>query len=1056
MRKRSIVISILCSLALPGGALAETNQDQNPKTIQVESQVKAAESSTTNVTLADDAFGPVLESATVSPTTVAVGETFTITARVTDDSSGVSSVTAYLNLPDGAGYKVLPLELDPATGEWKGTYTITDLDIDGTWIIDFDLYDAAGNYTYGDDSDTVQVVNPNGGDAQAPTLESSSISPLSVGVNQEVTIRAKVVDNNAVDSVYASVYTADSTGYYYIPLNYDEATGEWVASHHFIESDQSGKWYIDINMFDTAGNFDYVILEEELVLTNPQSDYAAPTIGTPVFTPKSASPGESVKLSVPVSDRQSGVSSVYAEFSHIDSPSEVYLEHLTLDPATGEWVGDFYIESNFQSGVWNVVIHSTDQAGNSGLKEYPAAFDVINNDGDFEPPVISNVQVTPQGDVQIGDTVTVTANVSDNEGVDSVRATFYSQDVSEYVDMSYDEGTGQWTGTLSIQETTAPGFYSVSIAAYDTSNNLDFADAQGGINVVNDGDYTGPVISAVALDKTEVNAGEQVKISATVDDAGSGVASVTANYYENESVALTYDSTLHKWVGTITVPTNVPDGEVIYVNFIDARDMKGNQTVDFLDAVSFQVHNLDGDFTAPLVENIAMTPTTLKQGETVHFEAELVDDKSGVKSATIYLYNETDSAITTIDLTNDGTNDKWTADYVIPSEAGVGTYSVTLDVTDNAGNMVNGDVAEKLTVLESAVTSEHYSVALWYYDNNNLYNAVYFAGAAIDEGDKRPEVQDFMNKAAQELFDAAAGMSSVDAENAYQLLVATSGVPTATKEAAQAKLTPEVDSANYLEAVWYFDNGNYYNAVHFAGAAITAGDTSAKVQDLMDTAAQALMDAARTGSLAFAGDAYNLLISTTGVPTQIKEEATAKLAAEVTSTKYAEAQWYYENNNHYNAVHFAAAALDEGNTRPEVQELLNNAAQALMDAARTGSLAFAGDAYNLLIATTGVPTDIKEEATAKLASEVNSTNYPEAAWYFENGNYYNAVYFAGAAIAEGNTRPEVQDLLNRAAQALFDAAETKDPADTVNDYSLLATTEGVPADIKAAAQAKLP
>jgi hypothetical protein len=52
-----------------------------------------------------------------------------------------------------------------------------------------------------------------------------------------------------------------------------------------------------------------------------------------------------------------------------------------------------------------------------------------------------------------------------------------------------------------------------------------------------------------------------------------------------------------------------------------------------------------------------------------------------------------------------------------------------------------------------------------------------------------------------------------------------------------------------------------------------------------------------------------------------------------------------------------------------------------MDAARTGSLAFAGDAYNLLIATTGVSTDIKKEATTKLAVEVNSTNYPEAAWY---------------------------------------------------------------------------
>lgn len=1030
-------------MSLPGGVFAQTNGVQTPLT-----------NFTTNVTLAEDTFGPVLESATVSPATVNVGETFTITATVSDDSSGVDSVTAYLNLPDGKGFKVLPLEQDPDTGEWKGTYTITNLDLNGTWNIDFDLLDVAGNYTYGNDNDTVQVVNPAGGDAQAPTLESSSISPLSVGVNQEVTIRAKVIDNNAVDAVYASVYTADSTGYYYLPLTYDETSQEWVASHYFSESDQSGAWFVDIEMFDTAGNFDWVPLEEELVLSNPQGDFTDPTIGTPVFTPGSASPGESIRLSVPVTDGQSGVSSVYAEFSHIDTPSEIYLEHLTRDPATGEWVGDFNIQSNFASGIWNVVIHSTDNAGNSGFKEYPAAFDVINNDGDFEAPVISNVQVTPQGDVQVGATVTVTADVTDNEGVDSVRATFYSQDASEYVDLSYDGVSKKWTGTLSIQDNTVPGFYLVSLAAYDTSGNLDFADAAGGINVVaHEGDFTGPVISAIEVDKTEVNAGEQVAISATVNDAESGVASVTAYYYNNQSVALTYDSILEKWVGTITVPNNVPDGEVIKVDYIQAVDAKNNPTVQFTNTVSFLVHNPTGDFAAPVVESIAMTPTSANQGETVHIEAELSDDKSGVKSATLYLYN--DSTVTPIDLTKDGASNVWKADYVIPADAAVGTYSVSLDVADNAGNITNATVAEKLTVLEATVVSEHYPVALWYYENNNLYNAVYFAGAAIAEGDKRPEVQELVNNVAQELFDAAAGMSGADAENAYQLLVATTGVPTQIKEAAQAKLTPAVDSPKYLEAVWYYDNGNYYNAVHYAGAAIAEGDTSAKVQSLMDNAAQSLMAAARTESLAFAGDAYNLLISTTGVPTSIKEEATAKLAAEVISTKYAEAKWYYENNNHYNAVHYAGAAIDEGNNRPEVQELLNNAAQALMDEALTGSLAFAGDAYNLLIATTGVPTDIKDEATAKLASEVDSTNYPVAGWYFDNGNYYNAVYFAGAAIAEGNIRPEVRDLMNRAAQNLFDAAETKDPADAVNDYSLLATTEGVPANIKDAAQAKL-
>ncbi|MFB3164824.1 Ig-like domain-containing protein [Neobacillus sp. 179-J 1A1 HS] len=705
MGKRTKIISIACLLlALPSGALAEGNQELNPQSIKVQngSQLLSAVDSTSIAALADDFFGPVLESATVSPTTVTVGETITITAKVSDDVSGVAVVNAYLNLPSASGYKMIPLELDTRTGEWKGTYTITDLDLEGTWIVNFDLFDNAGNYSFGDDmDDTIQVVNPSGGDSEFPTLESATLSSPAVGVNEEFTITAKVNDNNGVESVYAAVYTADSTGYYYLPLTYNEASGEWVVSHTFNEGDQSAPWFIDIEMFDKAGNFDWVTIEDEISLTNPFSDFTAPSIGEPVFSTTSASPGESVKVSVPVSDTQSNVSSVYAEFSHIDNPNHFYLQHLTLDQATGEWVGNLEIGSGFQSGIWNLVIHSTDSVGNSGFKEIFGAFDVVNNDGDFDAPVISNVQVT-QGDVQVGDTVTVTANVTDNVAVDSVLATLYSQEGSnEYITMSYDEVSQLWTGSFVVQETTAPGFYQVSISTYDTSFNLHFADAAGGFTVVShEGDYTKPVVSDVVFDKTEVNAGEQITVSATVLDAESGVASVTANYYENETIDLTHDSNQDKWVGTITVPTNVPDGEVVNINFIDAVDQSGNQTVLFMDGVSFLVHNPDGDFTAPVMESFVMTPAILKPGETVHFEAKLVDDKSGVKSAVVDLFNVSNPKITSIDLTYDEVKDVWAADYVIPDNVVLGSYSVSLEVGDNAGNIANNLQTQTLRVVD--------------------------------------------------------------------------------------------------------------------------------------------------------------------------------------------------------------------------------------------------------------------------------------------------------------------------------------------------------------------
>ena len=232
---------------------------------------------------------------------------------------------------------------------------------------------------------------------------------------------------------------------------------------------------------------------------------------------------------MPVSDEQSGVSSVYAEFTHIDNPNDIKWGFFTPDPTTGDWVVDFNIESGFQSGAWNMAIHSTDKAGISSFKEFHGAFNVINTNGDFDAPVFSDVQVTPQGDVQVGESVTVTAKISDNVGVDYVMAELYSQESSEYIELSYDAVNDQWTGTLLVQKTTVPGFYLVSISAWDTSNNYAFGSPEGGFTVVNpDGDYTGPVVSAVELDKTEVNAGEQVTISASVEDSESGVANVKA------------------------------------------------------------------------------------------------------------------------------------------------------------------------------------------------------------------------------------------------------------------------------------------------------------------------------------------------------------------------------------------------------------------------------------------------------------------------------------------------------------------------------------------------
>ncbi|MFP7298691.1 Ig-like domain-containing protein [Neobacillus niacini] len=681
MRKRPIFVSALCLLlALPNAALANSNQAQTPQSIKVEAgkEVNAEVKAAAITALADDFTAPTLVNATVDKTSVGVGESISITAEVTDDQSEVTRVVAVL-VHEG-GWKYVPLTLDSETNEWKGTYTIEEYDRNGTWTIEFDMYDALGNYDYSAGPD-VEVVNPNGGDTEFPTLARATVTPLSVTANQEITIKAEVNDNVGVGTVTATIYNLITT--YYVDLNLNPETNQWEGTHSFTEDDLAGSWYLDIEMFDTAGNFDYSENPIELVLSNPLSDSSAPRIGEPVFSPTSATVGDNIQIKVPVSDDKTGVNSVFASFYHADSPEVVHTTAFGFPSANPEeWIIDLNVDSSFPSGAWNVVIYASDNAGNSGFTEHLGAFDVVNNDADTTPPEISNVVVTPQGDVQVGETVTVTAKVTDNVGVDSVTAIFDSQLAYDSITMNYDEAAGLWVGTYSIQETTAPGFYAVSVNALDTVWNPNWADAEGGFTVVNpEGDYTGPVISDVQLDKTEVNAGDSVTISADVVDADSGVAFVTVNYGNNfDNIDLTYDDTLQKWTGTISVPTNIPDGEVVVINSIYAVDMAGNPSSSF-DLGSFLVHNPDGDYTAPVLDSLDITPAMARVDDVIEFKAKITDDKSGVKEAYLWMGSQPE-----IQLTYDETSGLWIGSYTVKEHDVSGDYPVWIAVEDNNAN----------------------------------------------------------------------------------------------------------------------------------------------------------------------------------------------------------------------------------------------------------------------------------------------------------------------------------------------------------------------------------
>jgi hypothetical protein len=141
----------------------------------------------------------------------------------------------------------------------------------------------------------------------------------------------------------------------------------------------------------------------------------------------------------------------------------------------------------------------------------------------------------------------------------------------------------------------------------------------------------------------------------------------------------------NKWEGTYEVKEyDLPGSWHVNITAFDDSGNSGSSEQEY----QFAIDNPNGgDSAPPSVDSFVMTPTTAKPGDTVHFEAKFADDKSGVKSASIYLYSNSSASVYPINMTFDESSHVWTADYVIPAYAGLGFHSVSVDIEDHAGNL---------------------------------------------------------------------------------------------------------------------------------------------------------------------------------------------------------------------------------------------------------------------------------------------------------------------------------------------------------------------------------
>ncbi|WP_423334748.1 Ig-like domain-containing protein [Neobacillus sp. 19] len=98
---------------------------------------------------------PKVENITVSKQALNLGDLLKVTAKITDDKSGVLSAELHFS---GKNYYQSQLAYNPATGLWETTFQVHRFMEPGTYKLDLQVYDKAQNLVYPEMNQTVRIL----------------------------------------------------------------------------------------------------------------------------------------------------------------------------------------------------------------------------------------------------------------------------------------------------------------------------------------------------------------------------------------------------------------------------------------------------------------------------------------------------------------------------------------------------------------------------------------------------------------------------------------------------------------------------------------------------------------------------------------------------------------------------------------------------------------------------------------------------------------------------------------------------------------------------------
>jgi Bacterial Ig domain/S-layer homology domain/Bacterial Ig-like domain len=215
-------------------------------------------------------------------------------------------------------------------------------------------------------------------------------------------------------------------------------------------------------------------------------DTTAPVFSSIEVNKNQLTGGDKVKISVQASDEGSGIQSVLVVYKY-SSTQDAEGIPLELNESSGKYESEIEVNGqNFNlNGQWNFYyISITDLDGNTlNVQRSQGDFshaDLSVSGNDIMPPELHGIEVEEK-QIETGGLLKVAVDAYDSgSGVGSVTIQYMNEDRIniEEIELTYDEGTETFKGSLSIDESTVGGRWMVDrVIIYDQNGNVKYIDS---------------------------------------------------------------------------------------------------------------------------------------------------------------------------------------------------------------------------------------------------------------------------------------------------------------------------------------------------------------------------------------------------------------------------------------------------------------------------------------------------------------------------------------------------------------------------------------------------